>query len=71
MVASAQCLGEAQPLDGLRQEQELEALRHPTGEMGVEVGTTFSGNRGVLVGVPPPYIYELALVTSGGFVTVC
>ena len=58
-------------MDGLWQEQRLEALRHHTGEMGVEVGTTFSGNRSVLVGVPPPYINEVALVTSGGFFTLC
>lgn len=48
-----------------------QALRHHTGEVGVEVGTTFSGNCSVLVGVPPPFIYGVALVTSGGFFTLC
>lgn len=47
-----------------------QALRHHTGVVGMEVGTTFSGNRSVLVGVPPPFIYEVALVTSGGFFTL-
>lgn len=48
-----------------------QALRHHTGEVGVEVGTTFFGNCSVLVGVPPSFIYRVALVTSGGFFTLC
>lgn len=57
LVASAQCLRVAQPLDGLcsKAGASRQALRHHTGEVGVEVGTTFFGSTRVLVGVPPSF----------------